>query len=104
MEEQFVDVLGVDIPHIIIPVRQAAIWRVDRGGGVSNQAQRSGYNPAKELNDRLIAKCRAKCGFNTVTRISILEFVASCAARPYDQSPMSASKNRLANTLASLAS
>ena len=61
MEEQFVDVLGVDIPHIIIPVRPGRdLARLIEVAAYQTKLKRSGYNPAKELNDRLIAQMSRK--------------------------------------------
>src|SRR6266487_3292112 len=57
MEEQFVDILGVDIPHITIPVRPGRdLARLIEVAAFQTKLKRSGYNPAKELNDRLIAQ------------------------------------------------
>ena len=61
MEEQFVDVLGVDIPHITIPVRPGRdLARLIEVAAYQTKLKRSGYNPAKELNDRLIAQMSGK--------------------------------------------
>jgi HPr kinase/phosphorylase len=61
MEEQFVDVLGVDIPHITIPVRPGRdLARLIEVAAYQTKLKRSGYNPAKELNDRLIAQMAGK--------------------------------------------
>ncbi|HMC28382.1 MAG TPA: HPr(Ser) kinase/phosphatase, partial [Verrucomicrobiae bacterium] len=61
MEEQFVKILGVDIPHIIIPVRPGRdLARLIEVAAFQTKLTRSGYNPAKELNDRLIAQMSRK--------------------------------------------
>jgi len=61
MEEQFVEILGVDIPHIIIPVRPGRdLARLIEVAAYQTKLKRSGYNPAKELNDRLIAQMSRK--------------------------------------------
>ena len=61
MEEQFVEVLGVDIPHITIPVRPGRdLARLIEVAAYQTKLKRSGYNPAKELNDRLIAQMSRK--------------------------------------------
>jgi HPr kinase/phosphorylase len=61
MEEQFVKILGVDIPHIIIPVRPGRdLARLIEVAAFQTKLKRSGYNPAKELNDRLIAQMARK--------------------------------------------
>src|SRR4029434_1303337 len=57
MEEQYVTILGVDIPHIIIPVRPGRdLARLIEVAAFQTKLRISGYNPAKELNDRLIPK------------------------------------------------
>jgi len=57
MDEEFVQILGVDIPHITIPVRPGRdLARLIEVAAFQTKLKASGYNPAKELNDRLIAK------------------------------------------------
>jgi HPr kinase/phosphorylase len=57
MEEEYVSILGVDIPHIIIPVRPGRdLARLIEVAAFQTKLKSSGYNPAKELNDRLIAQ------------------------------------------------
>jgi HPr kinase/phosphorylase len=57
MEDQYVKVLGVDVPEIIIPVRPGRdLARLIEVAAFQTKLKASGYNPAKELNDRLIAK------------------------------------------------
>ncbi|HXG48170.1 MAG TPA: HPr(Ser) kinase/phosphatase, partial [Methylomirabilota bacterium] len=60
MEEQFTQILGVDIPHIIIPVRPGRdLARLIEVAAFQTKLKLSGCNPAKELNDRLIAQMQA---------------------------------------------
>jgi len=57
MEDQYVEILGVKIPHIIIPVRPGRdLARLIEVAAFQTKLKLSGYNPAKELNDRLLAK------------------------------------------------
>lgn len=57
MEEEFTKILGVEITHIIIPVRPGRdLARLIEVAAFQTKLKASGYNPAKELNDRLIAK------------------------------------------------
>jgi HPr kinase/phosphorylase len=57
MDEQYVKILGVDIPHIIIPVRPGRdLARLVEVAAFQAKLKSSGYNPAKELNDRLISQ------------------------------------------------
>jgi HPr kinase/phosphorylase len=61
MEEQFTTILGVNIPHITIPVRPGRdLARLIEVAAFQTKLKRSGYNPAKELNDRLIAQMSRK--------------------------------------------
>jgi len=55
MEEEFVKILGVDIPHIIIPVRPGRdLARLIEVAAFQTKLKRSGYNPAESLNNQLI--------------------------------------------------
>ena len=57
MEQEFVKILGVDIPHMIIPVRPGRdLARLIEVAAFQIKLKSSGRNPAKELNDRLIAQ------------------------------------------------
>jgi HPr kinase/phosphorylase len=56
MEQEFVKVLGVDIPHITIPVRPGRdLARLIEVAAFQTKLKMSGYNAAQDLNDRLIA-------------------------------------------------
>jgi HPr kinase/phosphorylase len=60
MEQEFVKILGMDIPHITIPVRPGRdLARLIEVAAFQTKLKLSGYNPAKELNDRLVAKMAA---------------------------------------------
>jgi HPr kinase/phosphorylase len=57
MEQEFVKILGIDVPHITIPVRPGRdLARLVEVAAFHTKLKLSGYNPAKELNDRLIAR------------------------------------------------
>lgn len=57
MEEQYINILGVNIPHIILPVRPGRdLARLIEVAAFQTKLKLTGYNPAKELNERLIAK------------------------------------------------
>jgi HPr kinase/phosphorylase len=61
MEEDFVKILNVPIPHIIIPVRPGRdLARLVEVAALQAKLRLAGYNPAKELNERLIAKMAGK--------------------------------------------
>ncbi len=57
IEEDKVKILGVDIPHITIPVRPGRdLARLVEVAAFQTKLKSTGYNPAKELNDRLLAR------------------------------------------------
>jgi HPr kinase/phosphorylase len=60
MEQETVNILGIEIPHITIPVRPGRdLARLIEVAAFQTKLKMSGYNPAKELNDRLISKMAA---------------------------------------------
>ncbi len=60
MEQEYVKILGIDIPHITIPVRPGRdLARLIEVAAFQAKLKSSGYNPAKELNDRLISRMAA---------------------------------------------
>ncbi len=60
IEQEHTKILGVDIPHITIPVRPGRdLARLIEVAAFQTKLKMSGYNPAKELNDRLISKMAA---------------------------------------------
>jgi HPr kinase/phosphorylase len=57
VEQEYVKILGVDVPHITIPVRPGRdLARLIEVAAFQTKLKSAGYNPAKELNDRLIAR------------------------------------------------
>ena len=63
IDEEFVKILGIDIPHITIPVRPGRdLARLIEVAAFQTKLKESGYNPAKELNDRLITQMSGKLG------------------------------------------
>ena len=55
MDQEFVKVLGVDIPHIVLPVRPGRdLARLIEVAAFQTKLKMSGYNAAQDLNDRLI--------------------------------------------------
>jgi HPr kinase/phosphorylase len=57
MEQEMVKILGVEVPHITIPVRPGRdLARLIEVAAFHIKLKSSGRNPAKELNDRLIAQ------------------------------------------------
>jgi len=60
MEQEFVQILGIDVPHITIPVRPGRdLARLIEVAAFQTKLKSGGYNPAKELNDRLISRMAA---------------------------------------------
>ena len=61
MEQEFVKVLDVDIPHVTIPVRPGRdIARLIEVAAFQMKLRKSGYNAAEDLNGRLLAQMAAK--------------------------------------------
>ena len=57
MEDQHVKILGIDVPHIVIPVRPGRdLARLIEVAAFQTKLKESGYNAAKELNQTLLAK------------------------------------------------
>jgi HPr kinase/phosphorylase len=57
MEQEFVKVMGVDIPHVTIPVRPGRdLARLIEVAAFQVKLRKSGYNAAAELNKRLLAQ------------------------------------------------
>jgi HPr kinase/phosphorylase len=57
IEQEVVKILGIDIAHIVIPVRPGRdLARLIEVAAFQTKLKMSGYNPAKELNDRLVAQ------------------------------------------------
>lgn len=60
MEDAYVKILGIDIPQITIPVRPGRdLARLIEVAAFQTKLKAAGYNPAKELNDRLISRMAA---------------------------------------------
>jgi HPr kinase/phosphorylase len=60
IEQEYVSILGIDIPHITIPVRPGRdLARLIEVAAFQAKLKSSGYNAAKELNDRLISRMAA---------------------------------------------
>jgi len=57
LEQQFVEILGVRIPHLTIPVAPGRdVARLVEVAAFHQKLRSAGYHPAQELNDRLTAK------------------------------------------------
>jgi HPr kinase/phosphorylase len=61
IEQEYVKVLGLDIPHVTIPVRPGRdIARLIEVAAFQIKLRKSGYNAAEELNKRLLAQMADK--------------------------------------------
>jgi len=61
MEQELVEVLGVPIPNVTIPVRPGRdIARLIEVAAFQTKLRKSGYNAAEELNQRLLAQMAKK--------------------------------------------
>jgi HPr kinase/phosphorylase len=61
MDEQYVQILDINIPHIIIPVRPGRdLARLIEVAAFQTKLRAAGVNPAKELNERLITHMQRK--------------------------------------------
>jgi len=57
IDQEFEKVLGIDIPHITIPVRPGRdLARLIEVAAFQTKLKATGHNPAKELNERLISQ------------------------------------------------
>ncbi len=57
MEQEYTSILGQDIPHMTIPVRPGRdLARLIEVAALHIKLKNSGYNAAKDLNDRLILR------------------------------------------------
>jgi len=60
LEQQFIEILGVPVPHMIIPIRPGRdIARLIEVAAMHVKLTITGYNPAQELNERLLAQMAA---------------------------------------------
>ena len=68
MEQEYVEVLGAKIPHVIIPVRPGRdIARLIEVAAFQTKLRKSGYNAAAELNQRLLTQMAEKPALGPVT-------------------------------------
>jgi HPr kinase/phosphorylase len=68
MEQEFVQVLEVDIPHVTIPVRPGRdIARLIEVAAFQIKLRKSGYNAAEQLNKRLLAQMASQAAAPSVS-------------------------------------
>jgi len=60
LEEDYIEILGVKIPHLVIPVRPGRdLARLVEVAAFQIKLKMTGYNAARELNERLLAHMAA---------------------------------------------
>ncbi len=60
IDQEYVKILGIDIPHIVIPVRPGRdLARLLEVAAFHTKLKAAGFNPAKELNERLVSRMTA---------------------------------------------
>ena len=63
LEQEYVKILGIDIPHIIIPVRPGRdLARLVEVAALQVKLKNAGFNAAKDLNDRIMAQMHRTSG------------------------------------------
>ena len=68
MEQEFTAILGVNVPHVTIPVRPGRdIARLIEVAAFQIKLRKSGYNAAEELNKRLLAQMAEKAAASNVS-------------------------------------
>jgi HPr kinase/phosphorylase len=61
LDQEHVKILGIDIPHIVIPVRPGRdLARLIEVAAFQTKLKMAGFNPAQELNEQLLAKMAAQ--------------------------------------------
>jgi len=63
MEQEYVKILGIEIPHIVIPVRPGRdLARLVEVAALQVKLKNAGFNAAKDLNDRILARMQQSTG------------------------------------------
>ena len=63
LEQEYVKILGIDIPHIIIPVRPGRdLARLVEVSALQVKLKSAGFNAAKDLNERIMAQMKQTSG------------------------------------------
>ena len=63
LDQQYLKILGVDIPHIILPVRPGRdLAGLIEVAAFHTRLRKDGHNPAKEFNERLVARMKMQKG------------------------------------------
>ncbi len=80
MEQEFVKIMGVKIPHVTIPVRPGRdIARLIEVAAFQIKLRKSGYNAAEKLNKRLLAQMAEKAGH--AAGVTIIGIGKTCRCR-----------------------
>ncbi len=71
LEQEYIKVLGVDIPHVTIPVRPGRdLARLVEVAAFQVKLRKSGYNAAEDLNQRLLAQMAQKAAESAAPPVS----------------------------------
>jgi HPr kinase/phosphorylase len=71
LEQEYVKVLGIDIPHVTIPVRPGRdLARLVEVAAFQVKLRKSGYNAAEDLNQRLLAQMAQKAAESPAPPVS----------------------------------
>ena len=71
LEQEYVKVLGIDIPHVTIPVRPGRdLARLVEVAAFQVKLRKSGYNAAEDLNQRLLAQMAQKAAESAAPPVS----------------------------------
>ncbi len=63
IQEEFQEILGIKVPHMTIPVRPGRdLARLIEVAALQTKLRRLGHNPARELNERLMAQMASNRG------------------------------------------
>jgi HPr kinase/phosphorylase len=61
LDQQYVKILGIEIPHMIIPVRPGRdLAGLIEVAAFHTRLRKDGHNPAKEFNERLVARMKVQ--------------------------------------------
>ena len=63
-ENDYINILDIDIPHLVIPVRPGRnLAIIIEVAAMNNRQKKMGYNAAVELNNRLMKRMQEESGF-----------------------------------------
>ncbi|MSR67059.1 MAG: HPr(Ser) kinase/phosphatase [Pedosphaera sp.] len=82
IEDRYIEILGIQVPHIVIPVRPGRdIARLVEVAAFHAKLKQTGVNPARELNAKLMAS------MNTVQELNAGQTPSPSQQSPSDSAP-----------------